>query len=160
MGVWNRIRSAYVEPCGMAAGPRTASWADLDVMRSEPHDPATWRSAHVLNRARDSDREVVSGALSWAEMVLRGQAMPPEEMRVVLTTADRELVRRYLELHLERLEELLITQRRSVAAIERILADTAERPHVAKRPPQRGRLDERVCSDAMSRGTPREEDGS
>ena len=101
-------------------------------MRSGPDDPATWRSAHVLDRARDPEREVVSGTLSWAEMVLRDQEMPPEEMRVVLTTADRALVRRYLELHLERLEEWLITQRRSVAAIDRILTDTAERPHVAR----------------------------
>jgi hypothetical protein len=50
--------------------------------------------------------------------------MPPNELRVVLTNADRELVRRHLELHLERLEERLVTQRRRVAAIERILADS------------------------------------
>jgi hypothetical protein len=49
--------------------------------------------------------------------------MPPDELRAVLTTADRELVRRHLELHLERLEERLVTQRQRVAAIERILAD-------------------------------------
>jgi hypothetical protein len=56
--------------------------------------------------------------------------MPPDELRAILTTADRELVRRHLELHLERLEERLLTQRRRVAAIERILADAADRPDV------------------------------
>lgn len=46
-----------------------------------------------------------------------------DEIRIVLTTADRELVRRHLELHLERLEEWLGDQRRNVAAIERLLAE-------------------------------------
>jgi hypothetical protein len=49
--------------------------------------------------------------------------MPPDELRAVLTTADRALVRRHLELHLERLEERLITPARSVAEVERILTD-------------------------------------
>ncbi|HEY2965174.1 MAG TPA: hypothetical protein VGJ99_02715 [Actinomycetota bacterium] len=76
----------------------------------------------------DPDRRVASGSRAWAETVLRGQGMPPDELRVVLTTPDRELVRRHLELHLERLEERLVTQRRRVAAIERILANPAGRP--------------------------------
>ena len=66
--------------------------------------------------------------LAWAEMVLRDQEMPPDELRVVLTTADRELVRHHLELHLERLEEWLSNQRRRVAAVERIVAEAIERP--------------------------------
>jgi hypothetical protein len=72
-------------------------------------------------------------SLAWAEMVLRDQEMPPEEVRVVVTTADPEVVRRYLELHMERLEEWLIAQRRSVATVERILAGAAERDRVARR---------------------------
>jgi hypothetical protein len=40
---------------------------------------------------------------------------------------DHELVRRHLELHLERVEEWLITQRRSVVAAERILIEAAGR---------------------------------
>ena len=80
------------------------------------------RSAQPPNHARDLKRQVASGSLAWAEMVLRAQEMPPQEILVVLTTADRELVRRHLDLHLERLEEWLSTQRRSVAAVERILA--------------------------------------
>ena len=68
------------------------------------------------------ERRFDTGSRSWVEMVLRDQGMPPDELRAVLT-ADRELVRRHLELHLERLEERLVTQRRRVAAIERVLAD-------------------------------------
>lgn len=67
-------------------------------------------------------------------MVLLGQEMPPEEVRVVLTTTDPEVVRRHLELHMERLEEWLITQRRSLAAVERILSEAAGRDRVTTRP--------------------------
>jgi hypothetical protein len=55
-------------------------------------------------------------------------------IRVVLTTADPEVVRRHLELHMERLEEWFITHRRRVATVERILADAAGRDRVATRP--------------------------
>jgi hypothetical protein len=67
----------------------------------------------VIGVRLDPERRIDPGSRAWAETVLRA----------VLTTADRELVRRHLELHLERLEERLATQRRRVAAIERILAD-------------------------------------
>jgi hypothetical protein len=73
--------------------------------------------------------QVDPGSRSWAETVLRDQGMPPDELRVVLTTPDLELVRRHLELHLERLEERLVTQRRRVEAIERVLADPGGPPH-------------------------------
>ena len=79
------------------------------------------------NDVLDPEREVASGSIAWAEMVLRDQEMPPDELRVVLATADRELVRRHLELHLERFEEWLNTQRRSVVAAERILIEAAAR---------------------------------
>lgn len=51
--------------------------------------------------------------------------MLSDELRIVTTTADRELVRRHVELHLERLEEWLIKQRRNVAAADRILTQAA-----------------------------------
>ena len=57
--------------------------------------------------------------------MLRSQDMPPNEIRAVLTTGDPELVRRYLELHGERLEERLADQRRTLAALERVLAESA-----------------------------------
>jgi hypothetical protein len=51
--------------------------------------------------------------------------MPSAEIRAVLTTDEPELVRRYLELHRERLEEWLADQRLTLAAIEWHLAETA-----------------------------------
>lgn len=64
--------------------------------------------------------------VAWTEMVLRDQGMSWDEIRIVSTTADRELVRRHLELHVERLEEWLSDQRQYVAAVERILAEATE----------------------------------
>ena len=61
----------------------------------------------------------------WAAGVLRSQEMPSEEIRAVLTTDDPQLVHRYLELHRERLEERLADQRRTLAALERVLAESA-----------------------------------
>ena len=50
---------------------------------------------------------------------LRQQRMPLEEIRAVLTTDDPDVVRRYLELHQERLEEWFCDQRRRLATVER-----------------------------------------
>jgi hypothetical protein len=59
--------------------------------------------------------------IAWAETLLREQDMPADELRVVLTSSDRELIRRRLELHLERLDERLVSQKQDVEAIGRIL---------------------------------------
>jgi catechol 2,3-dioxygenase-like lactoylglutathione lyase family enzyme len=64
--------------------------------------------------------------VAWAETVLRDQEMPPDDLLVVPTSTDRDLARRHLELHLERLEERLTTQRREVEAVERILSEANE----------------------------------
>jgi hypothetical protein len=70
--------------------------------------------------SRRSDR------IARAARVLVEQGMPSDELHVVLTTPDHELIRRHLELHLERLEERLTAQRRKVAKIEQILRDLSE----------------------------------
>ena len=54
--------------------------------------------------------------------------MPSDEIRTVMTTAEPELIHRYLELHLERLEEWLVDQRVSLATAERLLT-------LCRRPP-------------------------
>jgi len=87
----------------------------------------------VIGVRLDREWQVDPGSRSWAETVLRDQGMPPDELRDVLTTADRELVRRHLQLDLERLEERLVRERREVAAIERILADPGGRPYPRQR---------------------------
>jgi hypothetical protein len=66
------------------------------------------------------------GSLAWVVGTLRRQAMPPEEIRVVVS-ADAATVRRYLELHRERLEEWLADERRALALIERSLVGISGR---------------------------------
>jgi hypothetical protein len=51
--------------------------------------------------------------------------MPPEEIRIVTTSEDPELVLRYLELHRERLEESFDRRRRELAGLASELIDGA-----------------------------------
>lgn len=65
--------------------------------------------------------------MAWAIITLRHHDMPSEEIRAILEADDPEIVRRYLELHGERLEEKLAEKRRSLACLQRFLADAIER---------------------------------
>ncbi len=56
---------------------------------------------------------------------LRSQEMPQEEIRLVATSDDPELVRRHLELHGERLEESFDRQRAELLALQALLLDRA-----------------------------------
>jgi hypothetical protein len=58
-----------------------------------------------------------------ARRILRRQGMPPEEIRAVLAAGDPTTVRRYLELHRERMEERLAEERRILASLEGTLAE-------------------------------------
>jgi hypothetical protein len=73
-----------------------------------------------------------SRRMAWAETLLREQDMPANELRVVLTSSDRELIRHHLELHLERLEERLVSQKQDVEAIGRILEGRLAGPPVIR----------------------------
>jgi hypothetical protein len=70
-----------------------------------------------------------------AAAILRRQRMPAGEIRAVLAAGDPAIVRRYLELHGERLEEWLAGQRRVLESIEGWLVATASgsRPSPAAR---------------------------
>jgi DNA-binding transcriptional MerR regulator len=52
---------------------------------------------------------------------LRDQGMPPAELQAILRSDDPVIVRRYLELHRERLEERLAEQVRTLERLERQL---------------------------------------
>jgi ATP/maltotriose-dependent transcriptional regulator MalT len=82
------------------------------------------------DRARDSRG---SGPHAWAASTLTRQEMPSEEIRAVLAAHDPETVRRYLELHRERLEERLTEQRRTLADLERFLTRSDSGTHQARR---------------------------
>jgi len=65
-----------------------------------------------------------SDRVTWTARALRRQEMPSEEISAILRADDPEIVRRYLELHRERLEERLVDHLRTVDRIERLLAQT------------------------------------
>ncbi len=63
------------------------------------------------------------GSIAWTIFALRDLGMPSEEIVLILEADDPEIVHRYLELHLERLEEHLADHRRTVAMLERLLVE-------------------------------------
>lgn len=69
------------------------------------------------------ERDPIAGA--GRALMLYG--MPPEEIGAVLGAKDPEIVRRYLELHRERLQERLDDQLRSLDIFETHLARTVQR---------------------------------
>lgn len=62
---------------------------------------------------------------STAARALRSCAMPEGEIRSVLRAEDPEVVRRHVELHIERLEERLARQRRILRGVQRRLSPTS-----------------------------------
>jgi hypothetical protein len=64
--------------------------------------------------------------MSWAAHVLREQGMPALERHAVFGTDDPRTIRRYLDLHRERLEERLMEQRAVLECIEVLLTETIQ----------------------------------
>jgi DNA-binding transcriptional MerR regulator len=58
---------------------------------------------------------------------LQHQGMPLHEIRAVLRTDDPVVVRRYLELHRERLDEWVARQREDLRALERLVMPARDR---------------------------------
>ena len=56
-----------------------------------------------------------------ARRILRGQGMPPQEIRALCTARDPLVMRQLMELHRERLEEWLEEQQQLVSSIEALL---------------------------------------
>ena len=65
-----------------------------------------------------ADETLTSAPAGWAERVLACQGMPPDEISAILATDEPEIVRRYLELHRERLDERLADRLRELDAVE------------------------------------------
>jgi hypothetical protein len=68
-------------------------------------------------------------SLASAGLILRDQGMPTDELHVVLTSEDAEIVRRYLAFHVERMEERLVEQRRRATWAEQLLTMAAAIRH-------------------------------
>jgi hypothetical protein len=92
-------------------------------------------AGHLVGQCCSRDATVLLDAgpwpgshrVAWAEMVLREQQMPPDELHIVVSSSDRELVRRHLDLHLERLDEWLASHKRRLREVGRILAEPGDR---------------------------------
>lgn len=84
------------------------------------------RTASRLDIARpgepgDDPISMGCDAFDWAARALGRYGMPPEEIVAVLGADNPEVVRRYMELHRERLEERLLDRLRALADLERLL---------------------------------------
>ena len=77
---------------------------------------------HAVRRPSVEPEGPDVSSLIRAAALLRESRMPADEIRTIVTTAEPELVHRYLDLHLERLEEWLLDQRRTLASVEELLA--------------------------------------
>lgn len=64
------------------------------------------------------DRGEQWARVGWPAGVLRDQGMPRDEIHAIFAIDDPELVRRYLELHGERLQERLAADLRMLRRIE------------------------------------------
>jgi DNA-binding transcriptional MerR regulator len=84
-------------------------------MSMRPRDGGLLTEGEELSR-HDSE------SIAWAADAIRDQGMPSEEIDAILGADDPELVRRYFELHRERLDERLADQRRALARLEQLLA--------------------------------------
>jgi hypothetical protein len=74
-------------------------------------------------------RLIMDDTVVWAAEALRAQRMPADEIGSVLETDDVREIRRRLELHGERLRELLAEQLRTLSRVERLLTEAlAEEP--------------------------------
>jgi hypothetical protein len=95
------------------------------------------RSFKPAMEARGSTSELGPEAfwrLALATPALRDQGMPPGEVDAILEADDPEVIRRYLELHRERLEERFADQRRTVGHLMQVVTSaTGDRRRPARR---------------------------
>ena len=69
----------------------------------------------------------LASSVALAGLVLREQGMPADELLAVLTSEDAEIVLRHLALHVERMEERLVEQRKRATWADLLLTIAAGR---------------------------------
>jgi len=79
-------------------------------------------------------RLIMDDMVVWAAEALRAQRMPVDEIGAVLETDDVREIRRRLELHGERLRELLADQLRTLSRVELVLTEAFGAAPAAERP--------------------------
>jgi hypothetical protein len=83
--------------------------------------PRSLRQAMEANASRYKLGPEASGQIAKATPALRDQGMSQEEIDAILSADDPDVIRRYLELHWERLEERFADQRRTIGHLVQVL---------------------------------------
>ena len=90
---------------------------------------------------------LVGDPIASAKRTLREQGMPPGEIEAVLAADEPQVLRRYMELHRERLDEWVAAERRALGGVERFLAlailertDRPTGPGATRARPRQGRF--------------------
>ena len=91
------------------------------VLRLDRREPSTARADPIVPTHRAAADLIGRDAIARAVRTLRRHGMPPEAIRAVLDADSPELIRRYLELHREWLEERLADELRALTDLERFL---------------------------------------
>lgn len=113
---------------------RSMRWQTEEMLRRAEHvrladEARRARKARSRGQANGSRQELgpdASRRLRLATPALRDQGMPPEEIDAILAADDPEVIRRYLDLHRERLEERLADQRRTVGHLLQVITTSTE----------------------------------
>ena len=74
-----------------------------------------------MTRPAAATHPISRDSIAGAARALRRYELPPEEISAVLRADSPELVRRYIELHREWLEERHLDRLRALADLERVL---------------------------------------
>jgi hypothetical protein len=83
--------------------------------------PTPTRQSQFVPKERPLPLRMRDGSLA---LRLQEQGMPPKDVAAVLEARDPDVVHRYIELHIERLEERLADQRRTLALIENLFVES------------------------------------
>ena len=95
-------------------------------LRLAQGDPNATQTDTILPSHESAADPIGRDAIARAARTLRRHQMPPEEISAVLDSDDPELVRRYMELHREWLEERLADELRTLTGLERFLVQAID----------------------------------